>query len=157
MPSDQKFSARFARAKSPFKNPESAPCEGEKPCPPQTQPIVFLLDKDYKSNKCSANAVFNFQLKATPHFSTMVYIDLLFNIIVFLITYYVFSLLTLSTKNTISTLPSTYLCHASVGRASQTSVLNAHYICYKQLGRSRSPKICYIQLVILLATGASLT
>ena len=45
-------------------------------CLPQTRPTVFLLDKDYKSNKCSANAVFNFHLKATPYLWTVVYSDL---------------------------------------------------------------------------------
>ena len=33
-------------------------------------------DKDYKSNKFGANAVFNFQLKATPYLWTVVYSDL---------------------------------------------------------------------------------
>ena len=58
-----------------------------------------------------------------------------------------FTISSLHKKTTISTLPRTYLCHASVGTASQTSVFNPHYICFKQLGHSHSPKMCYIQQV----------
>ena len=39
-------------------------------------------DKHYKSNKCTANAVFNFHLKAISYLWTVVYSDLIFNIII---------------------------------------------------------------------------
>ena len=108
-------------------------------------------DKDYKSNKCTANAVFNFQLKATSYLWTVVYSDLHFNIIImYCLSHNLlcsFTINSLHKKNpTISTPPHQHLyIMPCICRHSITDII---HLLYKQLGRSRSPKMRCIHLVM---------
>ena len=112
-------------------------------------PDSVSTDKDYKSNKCSANAVFNFHLKATPYLWTVCIVTsnfLLFNIIImYCLSHNLLCSFTInSLKPTISTPQHLYM--PCICRHSITDII---HLLYKQLGRSRSPKMRCIHLVYL--------
>ena len=100
-------------------------------CLPQTWPTVFLRIKTIKATN-AVQMLYSISSSKLHHTSGQGCIVtsnfLVFNIIIM----YCLShnllcsfTITLSTKKTIISTPSTYICHASVGTASQTS-----YICY---------------------------
>ena len=121
-------------------------------CLPQTWPTVFLRINSIKPTN-AVQMLYSISSSKLHHTSGQWCVVtsnfLLFNIIImYCLSHNLlcsFTINSLQNKTHHKHPPSTYICHASVGTASQTS-----YICYnKQLGRSRSPKMRCIHLVLL--------